>query len=346
MNVHIISPLSDCRWDDLAARNPRATAFHRRAWLEALTRTYGYEPFALTSASPGQALDDGMVFCYVSSWITGVRCVSLPFADHCEPLVEDLGHLAGFIAWLQAERQRQGWKYIEVRPLLQLQDVNCGLRPSRSYFVHELDLAPPLEHIFRRLHRASIQRRIQRAEKERLSYESGRTDQLLKEFYALLLITRRRHKLLPQPRSWFRNLLECMGETVQIRVARKGNTPIAAILTLRHRSCVIYKYGCSDERFHNLGGMPLLFWRLIEECKADAVEKIDFGRSDLDNEGLIRFKDNFGTTKRLLIYYRCPDTEMDAPTDAWDSRVVRQIFSQLPRAASALAGRVLYRHFG
>src|SRR5713101_9298121 len=64
--------------------------------------------------------------------------------------------------------------------------------------------------------------------------------------------------------SPFRNLVECMGDKIPIRLARKNGAPIAAMLTLRHRSSVVYKYGCSDERSHNLAGMPFLFWRLIE----------------------------------------------------------------------------------
>ncbi len=88
-----------------------------------------------------------------------------------------------------------------------------------------------------------------------------------------------------------------MGRKVQIRLARKNGTPIATMLTLEHRSSVVYKYGCSDEKFHHLDGMPFLFWRLIEETKASGAEKIDFGRSDLDNEGLITFKDRLGTRR-------------------------------------------------
>lgn len=56
-----------------------------------------------------------------------------------------------------------------------------------------------------------------------------------------------------------------MGGGVQLHVARRDGIPIASMLTLRHRSCVAYKYGCSDERFHHLGGMPFLFWNFIQK---------------------------------------------------------------------------------
>lgn len=346
MTLYILNPLLDSRWDELVARHPKASAFHQRGWLESLARTYGYEPLVLTNAAPGEPLDSGLVLCRVSSWITGTRLVSVPFADHCEPLFSDLGEFQESIKWLRAECDLEQRQYVELRPLSKVQDADRTLQPSRSYWFHELDIRPSLEHIFKGLHKNSFRRKIQRAERERLSYEEGHSERLMNEFYRLLLTTRRRHQLLPQPRSWFRNLLACMGDKLQVRLARKNGVPIAAMLTLQHRSSVIYKYGCSDERFHNLGGMPLLFWRLVEESKASGAEQIDCGRSDLNNDGLIVFKDRLGTRRKLLTYYRYTRIERRGMATLRDSQTVRQLFSFLPDAISAAAGRVLYRHMG
>jgi CelD/BcsL family acetyltransferase involved in cellulose biosynthesis len=345
MNIYFTNPLTDPRWGDLVSRHDRTSAFHQNGWLEALSRTYGYQPFVLTTAPTGKPMRDGLVFCQVNSWITGTRIVSLPFADHCEPLIDDQVELPEFLNWLRTERDCRRWRYVEIRPLSQIPDGQPGLQPSRSYCFHELDLAPSLEQIFRRLHRDSIQRRIQRAEREGLSYETGRCEVFVGEFYRLLLITRRRHHLLPQPRAWFKNLVECMGDSIQIRLARKNGTPIAAMMTLRHRSSVIYKYGCSDERLHNLGAMPFLFWKLIEESKESGAEKIDFGRSGLDQAGLITFKDKLGTTKRLLDYYRYP-AEAKWNSAPWGEHTIRRFFSILPDSISSTAGRLVYRHIG
>jgi Acetyltransferase (GNAT) domain len=336
----------DSRWDELVAHHPRASAFHQLGWLEALNRTYGYRPLVLSTTRPGEPLRNGMVLCRVSSWLTGTRLVSLPFSDHCEPLLNDSNEYLRFTAWLTAKCDRRRYKYVELRPLAIVQDPNNNLRLSHSYCFHELDLTPSVEELFRGLHKDSIQRRIQHAEKAKVSYEQGRSKQLINEFYRLLMITRRRHQLPPQPRSWFENLAQCMGNNVQITLARKENTPIAAILTLQHRSTIIYKYGCSDEKCHHLGGMPFLFWRLIEDSKASGVEKIDFGRSDLDNHSLIAFKDRFGTTRKSLSYYRYPEPATRNILPKWDSQAIKQLFSMLPDVILSTAGRAFYRHMG
>ena len=328
------------------ASHPRASAFHQRGWLEALARTYGYEPFVLTTNSAGQRLRNAVLVCRVSSWITGKRFVCLPFADHCEPLLDDIDALREFVYWLTRECQLQGYKYIELRLLGQVLDLGYGLRPSHSYCFHELDIRPSLRQIFEGLHKDCIQRKIRRAEREQLVCELGRSDQFVTEFFQLLLMTRRRHQLPPQPRLWFRNLVECMGDNIEIRLARKHGVPIAAILTLKHRASVIYKYGCSNDKFRHLGAMPFLFWRLIEDSKTLGLETIDFGRSELDNNGLITFKDRFGATRKLLTYYRYSVAEKDGITTEWGLRAMRQIFSVLPDAVLSMAGRVLYRHIG
>ena len=346
MKIHVLDPLLDSRWDDLVAWHPSASVFHDRGWLEALVRTYGYEPYVLTSTPFGEPLDNGILVCRVSSWITGTRLVSLPFSDHCEPLLQGRDVAEEFVSWMQDACDLQHWRYVELRPLSTPYPRDNNLQPSCSYWFNELDLRPSLDQIFARLHKNSFQRKVQRAEREGLSYEVGRSGQFMAEFYRLLLTTRKRHQLLPQPRAWFRNLLECMGDKLQISLARKDGVPVAAMLTLRHRSTVVYKYGCSDEKFHNLGGMPFLFWRLVEESKVSGAEKLDFGRTDLDNEGLIAFKDRLGTTRRLLTYYRYTKTPNPGVAGLGDSRAIRQFFCLLPQVVSSLAGKILYKHLG
>lgn len=346
MKIYVLDPLMDSRWDELVTRHPCSSVFHHRGWLEALVRTYGYEPYVLTSAPFGEPLENGIVVCRVSSWITGTRLVSLPFSDHCEPLLHERGDSEEFMLWMQEACDLQQWKYVELRPLCAPYTGDNDLQPSCSYWFHDLDLGPSLDQLFGHLHHNSFRRKVQRAEHEGLSYEVGRSEQLVDEFYQLLLSTRRRHQLLPQPRAWFKNLLDCMGDDLQIRLARKDGVPIAAMLTLRHKLSVVYKYGCSDEKFHNLGGMPFLFWRLVEESKASGAEKIDFGRTDLNNEGLIAFKDRLGTCRKLLTYYRYTKSSKQGSPALLNLRALRQCISFLPRAVSSAAGSVLYKHLG
>ena len=344
--MNLIDPLTDQRWEDLVSRHPRATAFPRRSWLAAIHETYGYEPLVVTSAAPGEPLEDGYAACRVQSWLTGTRIVSLPFTDHCDPLISDAAVERPLVEGLMEESASRHCNYLELRPLASAMQNERGFETSETYCFHELDLGPSLDELYKGLHKDSIRRKIRAEPSRRRSPTNPATGrELIDAFYHLLLITRRRHHLPPQPKSWFRsNEADGRGSAHPRRSQRR--TAIAAILTLRHRAKVIYKYGCSDGAFHPLGGMPLLFWRLIEESKSSGAESIDFGRSDTSNEGLIAFKSKFGAAKRTLAYLRYPRTNKKNAGDWGDSRIARRVFSILPDGLLSAAGKVLYKHIG
>jgi CelD/BcsL family acetyltransferase involved in cellulose biosynthesis len=322
------------------------TPFQSKGWLNALASTYGFRPLTFSIWSGGELSNIGAIFCAVHSWATGSRLVSLPFADHCEPFVEGPDEVAALVEWIQAETKRGGWKYIELRPMDSERFAGTVLVPSRSYWLHTLSLEPRTEILFVNLNKDNLQRRIRRAERENLVYERGASHELLDRFYRLMLKTRRRHGLLPQPRAWFQNLLRYMSPEAEIRLVSNGTIPVGAIFTLRHKGTVVYKYGCSDDHYHNLGAMPFLFWKMIEESKVEGAEQIDFGRTDLDHSGLIAFKDHFGATRKQITYLRYPQGSNKPGVAARCLPLMRPLFSVLPGALSSLAGRMLYRHIG
>src|ERR1035438_10209860 len=96
-SISQVDPLNDPRWAPFLQRNPQASIFHTSAWLDALALTYGYQPLAFTHSAPGAELKDTIVFCRVKSWLTGCRMVSLPFSDHCQPLLEDKESFESFL---------------------------------------------------------------------------------------------------------------------------------------------------------------------------------------------------------------------------------------------------------
>jgi lipid II:glycine glycyltransferase (peptidoglycan interpeptide bridge formation enzyme) len=138
-----------------------------------------------------------------------------------------------------------------------------------------------------------------------------------------------------------------MGNRLTIYVARQQNLPIASVLTLTHEKTVVYKYGCSDERFHNLGGMPFLFWNVIQDGKATGLEELDLGRSDEANPGLVRFKDHLGAVKSRLSYWRYPQKPSSSRLGGtFQSAQLQKLISVLPDRLFRLAGEIIYRHAG
>ena len=136
-----------------------------------------------------------------------------------------------------------------------------------------------------------------------------------------------------------------MGRNVQIRIALKAETPVASILTLTTKRSLVYKYGCSDSRFSNLGGTHLLFWNAIRQAKANGIEELDMGRSDRANTGLITFKERWGATRSAVNYWRYPPKSASENPERL-IRYAKKLISVAPDQALVILGNLLYRHVG
>lgn len=342
--VYEIDPLSDIRWETFVNSHPKSSVFHSRPWLRALKATYGYTPVVFTTCSREDPLTNGLVFCRVDSWLTGNRLVAVPFADHCELLSSSSAELDRLVVYTRQRGLRMG-KSIEIRPLSYQPAGDNGFCTSASYRTHCLALDGNELELFKRLHKTSLQQRIRKAEREELKCEEGNSEGMLAKFYMLLLRTRRRHCIPPQPLSWFRALIRAFGDDLKIRVASKGDVPIASIITLSHKHSMVYKYGCSDARFHCSGGMALLLWKAIQEAVGYGMRELDMGRSDCDNIGLISFKERFGAVGRPLTYWTYPDNK-NGVLHIGDKSLTRSLARVSPDFALRMVGTLLYRHIG
>jgi lipid II:glycine glycyltransferase (peptidoglycan interpeptide bridge formation enzyme) len=239
-------------------------------------------------------------------------------------------------------------KYIEFRPLVK--DGLSGIdsfSDTEQFCFHSIDLRNDIEVLYRDMHHSCIRRKIKRAEKEELVYEQGRSQALISKFRLLFLLTRRRHRLPPPPAAWFNNLAHFFGDKLTIHMVSKGDTPIASILTLTHKDVIVYKYGCSDASFSNLGGTPYLFWTVIQQAKEVGLREFDLGRSDYEDDGLIAFKGHLGAIATNLTYLRSsPLKPRRSASKSGTASLMRYTISRLPDPLLAGIGNILYRHMG
>jgi len=344
MTLYEFDPLEDFRWARFSERHPNASVFHSQAWLRALHNAYGYQLIALSTTPPENELDNGIVFCFIRSRLTGDRLVSLPFSDHCEPLLDDQTHLDWLLSRLKDARRRET-RYIEIRPMTSRLAGPPGFSEAGEFRLHRIRLASSADSMFRCFSK-NIRRNIRRAERYLLRYETGTSEKLLDHFCVLQALTRKRHLLPPQPLIWFRSLVNCMGSRIAIRVAYMNDTPVAGILTLRHTGVMVYKYGGYDTRYRDCGGMAFLLWRTIQEACHDGLREFDLGRSDCGDAGLIRFKDGWGGAGSTIRYWSCGGHRFGGTASRRMARWMRHAVPYLPDRLVAAAGGLLYRHVG
>jgi lipid II:glycine glycyltransferase (peptidoglycan interpeptide bridge formation enzyme) len=263
-------------------------------------------------------------------------------------LVDVPEDLNAIVETLRRHCRERRLSYLEVRPLAQRNELAPEFRTSAEYYLHRLDLTPSLATLFSALHKDSTQRKIRRAEREGLRYEEGRSAELLSIFYKLLVLTRRRHRVPPQPLSWYKNITSSFGSAAKIRVAFKDQRPIASIFTISYKNTLVYKWGCSDAAFHRFGGMHFLLWKCVLESKRRGFHTFDLGRSGSGDTGLVVFKDRWGAVREQLFYsrYDASPAAKEPLAHRWAMRIGQQIFTRMPSSLQTAIGSLLYKHVG
>jgi hypothetical protein len=312
--------------------------------MAALQRTYGFRPLAVTTSTSAEDLADGIAFCEVKSWLTGRRIVSMPFSDHCDPLVPNYENFRALIGELEQSATHERYRYMELRPLSSSTGEESGLQRTQSFYVHRIDLRPPLAEIYRAFHPSCVKRQIRRAERDGLECEVGNSSALLRKFYGLQVLTRSRFRLPPQPFSWFQNLAFCMGESLQIQIASRAGTALASTISIRFGQKAIYKYSASYKDRSNTGAVQLLLWNLIRDLKREGATELDLGRCEMSNTTLAQFKERWGAERQTIHYWRnYPESNAHAPSQ-WKVAAAKRVLSCLPSKCLAVAGNLFYKH--
>lgn len=81
--------------------------------------------------------------------------------------------------------------------------------------------------------------------------------------------------------------------------AMQGQTPVAAMLVLRHGVMATYQAGVTTPAGREHCAHNLLLWTMMKDLQRRGVQQLDLGRADL-SEGLRRFKLRTGATRHTL----------------------------------------------
>ena len=81
MEVKIVDPTSDGRWDAFITRQKYSTVFHSSNWAWVLKESYGYVPRYYVLENEAGDIKAAIPFFLIQSRLTGKRLVCLPFSD-------------------------------------------------------------------------------------------------------------------------------------------------------------------------------------------------------------------------------------------------------------------------
>lgn len=327
---------ADPAWRDFAQNHPSALPYHHPAWTETIVDTYGFEPFALIVRSTAGDIVGGLPFVELGGRLRGKRWVALPFTDACPPLITH--ELTGALgAVVSGAAERAGIAGVEVRGPLGVPDAE-----TKRGVVHRLTLAEP-DELFRKFE-SQVRRNIRKAERSELKLRVAEREKDLTDLYfALHADTRRRLGVPTQPRRFFAAIWRRMlaaGLGFALLVYREGE-PVAGAVFLEWNGVVVYKFGASDARYWGLRPNNLIFWEAIKRAHGQGARMLDFGRSDLEDEGLRAFKRSWGAVEEPLVYAMLGRPVESSSGSA--ERLLKPVLRRSPVWVSRGLGELFYR---
>jgi CelD/BcsL family acetyltransferase involved in cellulose biosynthesis len=333
--------LTGAAWLEFVASRPEALPYHHPAWAATVAEPYGFRGFALVVRDRAGQIAAGLPVVEVKAPLRPRRWVSLPFTDVLPPLARNDAAVEELVAELAAHRERQGVGVAEIRAEVQ----GPGVHAAGESYAHVLALQQDPDAVFRTFKRSQVQGAIEKGLREGAAVRVGTSPEDLTDvFYALHAQTRRRHGVPVQPRRFFESLWRRIVEPGLgfVLMAEVDARPVAGAVFLTWNGGVIYKYSAALPEFSAYRPTNVVLWHAIRWACENGYHTFDFGRTDLDNEGLRAFKRGWGTEERLATYSAIGDRP-PAPA-ARSPRIVAALVRHSPVALSRLLGELFYRY--
>ncbi len=332
----------DTKWKDFLISQDQANIFHSPEWSSMLQQAYHLKPYFLANINTKGEVNSGIPVLEKKSTRGHISWSSLPFTDHCAPLSSNTSGAYEFSQQLDQLINKYPDRYFELRWLI---PGVTSLITQQNYVLHNLTLQSDFEENHKIIH-PSNNRNIRSAIKHGIRIEINNDRQHLKEFYRLHLLTRHKQGVPIQPWGFFNALQsEILNNNLGfILTAYQGTNCLAAAVFLIWNRNMIYKFGASDPAGLHLRPNDLLFQEAIRWGCDHGYTSLDFGRSDIDNIGLRRYKTSWGSVESNLFYSYAPSIPRRRPV--WMMETLSKVIKNSPLWVCRFIGEILYRYAG
>lgn len=323
-------------------QTPPNTLFHAEPWRQAVEQTFQLKIEEFRPRSE----PDGAAYYSALSDVRGERVVATPFSDFCDPMLTTKEGWDEFATHLKRFERP-----VTVRPFVNrhpLEDRSFEHRQELLW--HGIDLSDGADTVWESL-RSKLRTSIRRAPKLGITFRVSTSMDDIRTFHAMHVNLRKtKYQMLAQPIDLFEALHERFGDDMAVIMAEDGDgDPVAAMVYFAWNGVWYYKFGASYDRPYRPNAAMI-----VEACREGAdrgLTLLDMGRSDIDQPGLVSFKQSFATEERLLTTLHWQPEEFRDETGAEVGKTLGAVTGLLtdpsvPDRVTAEGGRLLYRYFG
>jgi hypothetical protein len=318
------------------------TLFHGEPWREAIEQAFDLKILEFVPTSE----PDGLAYYSVLSDIRGERVVCTPFSDFCDPL------FATEAGWQEfADHLRSFDRPVTVRPFRNdFANNDTSFEQRRELLWHGIDLSQGADHVWDSL-KSKNRTSIRRAEKLGITFRFSSSMDDIRTFHDMHVDLRKsKYRMLAQPFSLFEELHDRFGDDMAVVLAEDADgDPVAGMVYFAWEDVWYYKFGASYPRQYRPNAAMLM--AACREGEERGLQLLDMGRSDIDQPGLVEFKQVFATEEVALTTLHWSPEEYNDPTGSEVGKTMGAITELLtepgvPNHVAAQAGSLLYRYFG
>ncbi len=342
-------PRSDPRWAALA-RGPRGHLFISPPWIDAVCRTYGFEPHARVMTGADGTPAGGFAWVLVDD-LLGERVLSLPFCERADPPVDDLTTWEAVTAEPLTLGAAVTVRVLETPDNVPLRDprlVRTGLAAW-----HGTALDAPVEEIWTRFD-GSARRNVRTAERKGVEVVASEGLEAVRRFHDLHVSLRKtKYRLLAQPMELFERIWHAFAPNggIVTLLAMADGVPIAGGLYLEWAGTLYHKFGASRMEYRSMCPNNAITWTAIRWAAERGLDGVDWGLSDLDQPGLLEYKRQWASTEQRIVTLCSAPPAPTRPGGGDEARALLGELSSLltdptvPDEVAARAGGLLYRYF-
>jgi hypothetical protein len=355
-SIHWLSPDEQGEWDAFVTRHPLGLVYHLSSWQRVLESAFGHiRGRFLVLRDGGGQIQAGLPVYVVASLLLGNRTVSVPFATMCDPLISTKEEFNLLWPAIEDASEKHRSRRIEIRTRHARSDcIPTLLTASGRYKHHYLPIDEPTDKLFSSFDKSNIRRAVEKARREGVVVEERQDEQDLRVFHAFLVATRRRHSLPPMPFAFFQAMHRSLSpDRVSLYLAMRAGELVGGLLVSKFKDLWTAEYsGVPDNRIRGIS--PLLYWEAIQRAKSSGAACFSFGRTSLDNTGLLDHKRRWATIEEDLTDFINRRGSTSAQSNesskagglAVYGTAVRLLVRYAPAAAQKLVGDFCYRHLG
>jgi hypothetical protein len=354
--IHWLSADEQGEWDAFVTMHPLGLVYHLSSWQRVLEGAFGHiRGRFLALRDGGGQIQAGLPVYTVTSLLLGNRTVSVPFATMCDPLISTKEEFNLLWPAIKEASEKHRSRRIEIRTRRTISDcIATLLTVSGRYKHHYLPLCESADALFRSFDKSNIRRGVEKARREGVVVEERQDEQDLRVFHTFLVATRRRHSLPPMPFAFFQAMHRSLSPNrIALYLAMHAGKPVGGLLVSKFKDLWTAEYsGVPDNRIRGIS--PLLYWEAIQRAKSSGAVCFSFGRTSLDNTGLLDHKRRWATIEEDLTDFISRQGSSSAQSHesseegglALYGTAVRLLVRYAPAAVQKIIGDFCYRHIG